>query len=858
MTKTFYTNVQVYGNNILYRGVKNGQRISKKVQYSPTLFVKSNEPTQYTTIFGEHLAEIKPGSIKDCRDFIERYKGVKNFPIYGQTRFEYNFIADLFPQETIDWDISHIVIANIDIEVGSDNGFPEPEKAEEVITAITVVIKDKYYVFGCGDFTTDDPAVEYRKCRDEIDLINQFLAVWTFHSPDMITGWNIKGFDIPYLVNRITRLLGADIAARLSPWNIVRERLSDGRYGKQYTTYSLVGCAVIDYLELYIKYAPDGKSQERYTLDHIGHSELNERKLSYEEHGSLHTLYKKDFQKYIEYNIQDTRLVGRLNEKLRLLELVLTLSYDGKFNYEDCFMQVRMWDVILFNELFRDKIIIPPVSTNTKSSMYAGAYVKEPVPGMYDWVCGFDLTSLYPSLIMQYNISPETLLQPQDYPDEIREFIASNTINVETLLNEKLDLSILKKYNLTMTPNGQFFRTDIEGFMPKITRKMFDDRQKYKNEMKTHKKSLEKLHKSKSNDRLEEVKLEALISRFENLQLAKKVCLNSLYGASGSQYFRFFDLRIAIAITTSGQLSIQWVQNRMNSFMNTLMGTTSFDYVIASDTDSMYMNLGPYVKEVFSKFTKTYSTRRTIKFMDRLSRYKLQPFIDGVYADLGKYVNAFANKMNMKREALADKAIWTAKKRYIMNVYDNEGVEYATPEIKVMGLEVRKSSTPGAVREKLTEAISIIINGDNDKMIKFIEEVRKEFKALPVEDIAFPRGVNNLSQYSSSSTIYSKGTPMHVRASLLYNNLVKELNLDKELPTIREGEKIKFVYLREPNPLRENVIAFPLSLSKKLDLHDYIDYNVQFEKSFLDPLKNILDVLGWSTKKIRTLKEFRS
>lgn len=858
MAKTFYTNVQVYGNNILYRGVKNGQRISKKVQYHPTLFVRSNEPTQYTTIFGEHLAEIKPGTIKDCRDFIERYSGVKNFPIYGQTRFEYNFIAELFPQETLDWDISDIVIANIDIEVGSDNGFPEPEKADQTITAITVVLKGKYYVFGCGDFTTDDPTVEYRKCRDEIDLINQFLAVWTMYAPDMITGWNIKGFDIPYLVNRITKLLGADVAARLSPWNIVREKMSDGRFGKQYKTYSLLGCSIIDYLELYIKYAPDGKSQERYTLDHIGYTELNERKLSYEEHGSLHTLYKKDFQKYIEYNIQDTRLVGRLNEKLRLLELVLTLAYDGKFNYEDCFMQVRMWDVILYNELFRDKIIIPPVSTNTKSSMYAGAYVKEPVPGLYDWVCGYDLTSLYPSLIMQYNISPETLLQPEEYPDDLREFISSNTINVENLLAEKLDLSILKKYNLTMTPNGQFFKRNTIGFMPKITKKMFADRQKYKNEMKKHKKALETLHKAKSKDRLEEVKVEALISRYENLQLAKKVCLNSLYGATGSQFFRFFDLRIALAITTSGQLSIQWAQNRVNDFMNKLMETTAVDYVIASDTDSMYMNLGPFVQKVFSKFKKSYAPRRIIKFMDRVSRYKLQPFIDKVYGELSSYVNAYENAMAMKREALSDKAIWTAKKRYIMNVYDNEGVEYATPEIKVMGLEVRKSSTPGAVREKLTEAIEIIINGDNDKMIKFIEEVRKEFKTLPVEDIAFPRGVNNLAQYSSSTNIYNKGTPMHVRASLLYNHLVNEYHLEKELPHIREGEKIKFVYLKEPNPIRENVIAFPLTLSKKLDLHDYIDYNTQFEKSFLDPLKAILDVLGWSTKKIRTLKEFRT
>ena len=857
MANTFYTNVQVVGNNVLYRGVKNGRRVSSRVAYKPTLYVKSDVRSKFTTIYDEPVQEFKPGSIKDCRDFIDRYKNVKNFPIYGQTRFEYNFITELFPQETIDWNIEHICIANIDIEVGSENGFPEPDVANEEITAITVAVNDKFYVFGCGEFKTSDPTVDYRKCRSETELIEQFLAVWTLLQPDMVTGWNIKGFDIPYLVNRITKLLGAKMASKLSPWGIIRDKIADGRYGKQYVTYTLVGCSVIDYLELYIKYAPDGKSQERYTLDHIGFSELGERKLSYEEHGSLHSLYKKDYQKYVEYNIQDTRLVGRLNDKLRLLELVLTLAYDGKFNYEDCFMQVRMWDVILYNELLRDGKVIPQNEVHSKSSMYEGAYVKEPVPSMYFWVAGFDLTSLYPSLIMMYNISPETILEPEDYPDDLRDFISKNTISVENILHRRIDLSILVKYNLAMTPNGQFFRRDVEGFMPKITRKMFADRQKYKNEMKKYKRELEKLHLAGKNNS-EEKRIEALISRYDNLQLAKKVCLNSLYGATGSQYFRFFDLRIAIAITSSGQLSIQWVQNATNKFMNSLNDTLDDDYVIACDTDSMYLNLGLYVKKVFAKFKTQYPPKRVVKFMDRLSRYKIQPFIDETYEDMAAYVNAFDNTMIMKREALADKAIWTAKKRYIMNVYDNEGVEYAKPEVKVMGLEVRKSSTPGACRIKLKDAIDTIINGTESDVIKFVDDFRKEFATLPVEDIAFPRSVNGLGEYASSTDIYSKKTPMHVRAALLYNHLVHKNSLETQLPLIREGEKIKFIYLKEPNPLRENVIGFPITLSKELDLHNYIDYNMQFEKSFLQPLKAILDVLGWKTKKVRTLKEFRS
>lgn len=251
-------------------------------------------------------------------------------------------------------------------------------------------------------------------------------------------------------------------------------------------------------------------------------------------------------------------------------------------------------------------------------------------------------------------------------------------------------------------------------------------------------------------------------------------------------------------------------------------------------------------------------TKSIVKFLDKICETKIQSFIDKCYYELAEYLNVISQKMQMKREAIADKGIWTAKKRYILNVYNNEGVEYAKPKVKIMGLEVVKSSTPSSCRKKLKEAIDIIITKDESAVIEFIETYRKEFRNENLSDIAFPRGVNGLDKYGDKTSIYGKGTPIHVRGSLLYNNLIKTNKLDKKYPYIKEGEKIKFIHLKEPNMIRSNIIAFSQSLPDELNLHKYIDYDTQFEKAFVEPLKIILDSIGWKTEKVSSLEDFFS
>jgi len=847
---TFYTNVQSIGGRILYRGVKDGKKIKLKIDYEPQLYLPArNGKGTHKTLEGIDLVPKRFDGIREAREYVKQYDGLPGVPkIYGNTRYEYAFIAEQHP-DMVDWEQDKISIAIIDIEVGSENGFPDPYKADEPITAIALTfINGHTYVFGCGDFRNDNTdTVTYIKCKDEYSLCSKFIELWSRMYPDVITGWNTKFFDIPYLVNRFRKILGEDKAKMLSPWNYISERKTNIN-GRLLIAYSFVGIESLDYIELYKWYAPGGKSQESYRLDNIAQVELGEGKISYDEYENLHQLYRQNYQLFIEYNIKDVALILKLEDKLKLIELALTLAYDTKCNYEDVFAQTRMWDSLTYSYLLGKGIIVPPKETQEKDAAFEGAYVKEPQIGLHDWVASFDLNSLYPHLMMQYNISPETLIEPENYTPEMRE-VLSQGVTVDKLLKRQIDISSLK--DATITPNGQFFRTDIQGFLPKMMVEMYDDRKKFKKLML----QAEQEYENEKNES-KKYEIEKRVARYNNLQLAKKVSLNSAYGALGSQYFRFYDLRMALGVTTAGQLSIRWIEAKINQYMNKLLGTDD-DYVIASDTDSIYLRLGDLVNKVYGvDGVVKMPAQKIIEFMDRVCEDKLQPHIDKSYQELADYVHAFEQKMQMKREGLSDKGVWTAKKRYILNVYNNEGVQYAEPHMKVMGLEMIKSSTPSAIREKMKAAIKLMMTGTEQQVQDFIANFKKEFKTLPPEEISFPRGLNGLNTYSDPVMLFKKGTPIHVRGAIVYNHHLKQMGLTKKYPLIQEGEKLKFTYLKMPNHFKNDVVSFPGRIPKEFELDNYIDYDVQFDKAFLEPISVILRCMKWSAEKTNSLEDF--
>ena len=829
----FYTNVFLIGNSILIRGYEDGKHFSDREEFRPTFFVPTKKRSKWKTLDGTPVEPVKPGTIKDCREFREKYAQVQGFDIYGNDRYAHQYISEKYPEAEIKFDISKIKLITIDIEVAAESGFPDVFNCAEELLLITIQDYNtkEIITWGTRPYTTNNKKNHrYIDCHNEEGLINEFIGWWQTNTPEVITGWNCELYDIPYLMGRIERLMGEKVAKKLSPWNIARKN-EIRIQGRDNISYDIAGVSVIDYLDLYRK-SPATPNQESYRLDHIAMMELGQKKLDHSEFDTFREFYSKNWQKFVDYNIVDVELVDRLEDKLKLLDLTFTRAFDAKINFADVAFQVRCWDAIIFNYLKKKNIVIPQKERNEKDEKYAGAYVKEPKPGKYDWVVNFDLNSLYPHLIMQYNISPETLLD-RKHP----------SATVDKLLNQDISFEDYKDY--AVCANGAMFRKDKKGFLPELMEKMYNERVIFKKKMIKAKKEYEKNPS---------VALEKEIARCDNIQMSKKIALNSAYGAIGNQYFRYYKLANAEAITLSGQVSIRWIEDKMNSYLNKLLKTEEVDYVIASDTDSIYLNMGPVVEAVYKGREKT--TEGVVGFLDKVCETQLEPYIESSYEELARYVNAYAQKMFMKRENIADRGIWTAKKRYILNVWDSEGVRYENAKLKIMGIEAIKTSTPTPCRKFLKDAFSLLMTGTEDEVIDYIEECREKFKSLPPEDIAFPRSVSQIDKWKSSSTLYEKGCPIHVRGVILYNHYTKKKKLDQKYQAIQSGEKIKFCYLKTPNPIHENVMSFIQDFPHELDLDKYVDYELQFNKSFIEPIKVILNCIGWSVERKNTLEGF--
>ena len=822
----FYTNVTQWGNNLLVREVVDGERINTKVKYKPTLYAAVNKPTPFKTLKGGYAKPMQYNSIKEAKAWIESYPDQPDLA-HGNTMFAYSYIADQYPN-FVKWGTDNILIVTIDIETECENGFPDPHKAIEPLISITIKNHQtkKIVVWGVGKFNNTRDDVTYVECDTEKELIQKFLVFWQDYYPDIITGWNTEFFDIPYICNRIKEIYKDDKdknraekeVKRLSPWkNVFSKKVFS--MGRDHQIYEIQGIAALDYLDLYRKFTYT--RQESYRLDHIAFAELGEKKDG-NPYETFREWYQKDFQSFIEYNITDVELVDKLEDKMKLIELCLTMAYDAKVNYVDVLGSVKYWDILIYNHLRKKNIVIPQKVRHSKAEKYEGAYVKDPIVGMHNWVMSFDLNSLYPHLIMQYNISPETLFKNKKVPK----------MTVDKLLDKKVDTSILK--GVTLTPNGALFKTDTRGFLPEIMESIYNDRVIFKRKM---------LEAKQQYENTKDPKLLKDISRYNNIQMAKKISLNSAYGAIGNVWFRYYDLLVAEAITTSGQLSIRWIERALNKYLNNLLGTDKHDYVLASDTDSVYITFDKLVSKVFGD---KQDTTRIINFLDTIATDKIEPFIDKSYSELASYINAYDNKMIMKREVIANKGIWTAKKRYILNAFDVEGVRYKEPQLKIMGIEAVKSSTPAPCRQKIKDALKIIMSGDEKQLNTFIQDFREEFMQLPLEEIAYPRSVNGIKKFTSSNGLFAKGSPIHCKGAILYNHLINKNDLSNKYELIQEGDKIKFLHLKEPNVYISTAISFMTKLPKELDFESIIDYDVQFTKSFVEPLKFITTKILWN------------
>jgi len=842
---SFYTSVERYGKNILWRGYENGKRFSYRVPFKPTLYLHTPKKGGdfKSLIGGKSLHPQKFGEMREAKNFVEEYKGVAGFEVYGSTNFITQFIQEHYPEE-VRFNISDVNIVSFDIEVDIRDGFADIEQANNEITSIAYKSSKskKYFLLGRKEYdktktiTGIDPDdIVFAQFDTEVQLLQGFIKLWTADYPDIVTGWNVEYFDIQYIVTRIIRLLGEESAKKLSPWKLIDQRRREV-FGKVQSTYKISGMSVIDYMDAFKKFGYKYGPQESYKLDHIAHVILGEKKLDYSEYGSLTALYDENPQLYLDYNLKDTHLIQRMEEETSLLALVMTVAYGGGVNFGDAFGTVGIWESTIYRRLIKDKVV-PPIkdSPGIRQGELVGGYVKDPKPGMYPWVVSFDLNSLYPHLMLQYNMSPETYM-PQE-----REVVTQDMVLNGDFKNTNPNISV--------AANGVCFRNDKVGIIPSIIDEYYNNRSVIKKQMIAVEQQFEI-----ETDPAEKKRLKREMNQLHNSQMSIKIAMNSLYGATANIYFLYYINEMAEAITTSGQLSIRYAQKSVNEYLNKILNTENKDYIVYIDTDSIYVNFSPLVKEVFG--TVDIDRKQGEEFLDKVCSTKIEQVIEAGYEKLRSDMGAYRNAMVMKREKITDRSIFIAKKRYILNTLNSEGVHYEKPKVSVTGLESVRSSTPQVCRDKMKDIFEVILGGDEEATQKFIANFRTEFRKLPPEEIAKTSGTDNINKYMDKVNLYKKGCPMHVRGCILYNHFLEQHKLNKKYEKIQSGDKIKFLYLKVPNPIRENMISFPGVLPKELGLDKYIDYDTQFSKVFLSPVENIIEPLGWKSEKVNTIEDF--
>lgn len=842
-----YRNIYYDINNSsihLWTWNENGERIKIINSFEPYLYIESENGTDGVSIFKTPLKKLK------FKNQYERLRFVKETPLkrlFYNINPEQQYLLDIFKNEIDKPDFGHqpLKIFYLDIETYATDHFASPEKATDPINLITIYdsISKKYYTWGCKNFYTTDENICYFKCKNEKDLLKSFLSFWRRDFPDIVTGWNVHGYDIPYIMNRLTNLFGDEQNQKLSPIEKIRykENVSVNKLGRSINRWFIGGISILDYMELYETLC--GGKRESMSLNYIAEYELDESKLAIET-TSLSKLADTEWEKFVEYNIQDVRLLKKLEEKLKYLKLVRNLSYRGFIPFEKSMGKVSMITGAVAHEALKQDLILPTFNIKNEKKSFAGGYVYEPIPGLYEDLVTYDANSLYPNTIITLNISTETKIgKILEFEKDKFKILLTNNKTVE--LNKEKFKQFIESEKLSITKANVLYTQKFKGIVPTLIDRLYQERVIAKNKMLEAKKKIKKTKDPKEIEKLEE-----LANDNDTLSNVYKTFLNSIYGVFSQIYSPLFDIDHAKSITLTGQSVAKMGANIVHEYAteNGYNGSIE-DICVYSDTDSVYFSFKDFfkLKNISLKNDQNKITEESKKLINEI----------GVY--LNTKINEWAKKelhsldprYFFKREKICDVALLEKKKYYILHILDKEGV--STDEFEYKGMEVAKAMHSKEVKNLIKKVIeTAIISKDRKTANSLFQKGYEDFRKMSVEEISLRKKVNNYEKYADLRTdenSFAKGTPNHVKSSINFNEALKKLNLDTKYPPINSGAKIKSFYCLK-NPFNFETMGFIDKYPKELLEYVKPDYKIMFEKNVTPILSRMFQVIGWPTPAI--------
>ena len=839
-------------------------------------FIETNKETEWKDFITSKI-NLKPLEFDTVREYNDKIKNLKDYdvPVYGTVKPENQYREEQYINSTLSEELH---FSFFDIETGFDGsfldengelifgsgGFPKPDKANSSVIAITMYSckTKKYYSFGVKNYTPKRGDVKYRKCKDEKDLINSFFKTVNLLEVDLLSAWNGDGFDYPFLVNRMKNL-GMDIS--------IIDKYLKGIYGKSkpgvYEFEKPRTYYWTDYLEMYKKFI--FTPREKYSLEFIGQAELGEGKVNLD-NSDLQELYRDNFEKFQDYSIKDVELMVQLDNKLKLMSLTVELSRSYNINFDEVFATTSPWAQLLYSQANKRNLVLPKDFSYINESMnFEGGWVSAN-PGYYEWIVSYDFASLYPNIIISYNMCPSTILFDKDLPEDLlilrNKYFSDRSATYETISNflelsheAKEEISkTCQKYNVSVSPTGDYFDNARVGIIPEIVEEIYNGRKKDKRQMLNFQGERQKL--VDANGSTEEIeKLSSLESIYDNKQMSKKLQINSLYGAMTSNMFILFNEAIGRSITSSGRLLDRYGCYKISESLSSKWDYSKQEVMPNSDTDSGYFSLKPLVDDAVNRGLVKNEKWEIVNFIEK----KVEPFLDKITEkSMGDLANTFniyrPEKIEFEREVIADCGISIGKKSYCLNVLNSEGTVYENGKLKVIGLQLKKTNIPGVVRKELQEFLKDILFKKESEFQSHFKDYKGHFYQMDPVEVSLPKGVNLISEKRGVYTLETSGIPIHVRASLLYNNYIDEKNLNTKYQKIENGNKMKFIYMKTPNPIGQNVIGWLNDVScdsfvESEGLREFVDYDKLFENNVFAPLEKLVEYRGWEFKKTNKL-----